>query len=116
MLCKAVSRDTAQVSLDGTDRIEVCGCGGRRARVGDHRVGHGGPTWRGVVNATEWKKAVVVVAETLGGTMRLSLQGNFHTLILAEAAGGAEAAPREPPPPPTTRSIPCVPLMTVDTS
>lgn len=114
MLCKAVSRDTAQVSLDGTDRIEVCGCGGRRARVGDHRVGHGGPTWRGVVNATEWKKAVVVVAETLGGTM--SLQGNFHTLILAEAAGGAEAAPLEPPPPPTTRSIPCVPLMTVETS
>lgn len=48
--------------------------------------------------------------------MRLSLQGNFHTLILAEAAGGAEAAPLEPPPPPTTRSIPCVPLMTVDTS
>lgn len=66
------------------------------------------------MNATEWEKAVVVVAETLGGTM--SLQGNFHTLILAEAAGGAEAAPLEPPPPPTTRSIPCVPLMTVDTS
>lgn len=43
------------------------------------------------MNATEWKKAVVVVAETLGGTM--SLQGNFHALILAEAAGGAEAAP-----------------------
>lgn len=47
--------------------------------------------------------------------------GNFRsvtrlTVILAEAAGGAEAAPLEPPPPPTTRLVPCVPLMTVDTS